>query len=99
MAGYRRDVPVLISIFQYIPERRKAYHLNGDDGSCDAMVGVVRTFVSENQQNNIRLVENEENLGYVRNFNKAISLISGDYIFLADQEMNGTRTKSNIPYR
>lgn len=57
-----------------------------DDGSCDATVEIIRKFVAENQRNNIRLVENKENLGYVRNFYKAISLTVGDYIFLADQD-------------
>lgn len=57
-----------------------------DDGSKDRTVEIIRNFVEMHQEKNIRLVENDENLGYVRNFYKAISLTSGDYIFLADQD-------------
>lgn len=57
-----------------------------DDGSCDATIEIIRIFIEEHQAANIRLVKNEENLGYIRNFYKAISLTKGDYIFLADQD-------------
>lgn len=57
-----------------------------DDGSKDRTVEIIKSFIKENQADTIRLVENEENLGYVRNFYKAISLTKGDYIFLADQD-------------
>lgn len=36
--------------------------------------------------NNIRLYRNEENIGINKNFEKAISLSSGDYIAIADQD-------------
>ena len=57
-----------------------------DDGSADGTVAVIRKIMAENPGVNIRLMENETNLGYVRNFYKAISLTQGDYILLADQD-------------
>lgn len=57
-----------------------------DDGSKDQTVEIINTFIKKNQTEHIRLVKNENNLGYVKNFYKAISLTKGDYIFLADQD-------------
>lgn len=57
-----------------------------DDGSRDATIEIINAFIEKHQADNIRLVKNEENLGYIRNFYKAVSLTRGDYIFLADQD-------------
>lgn len=57
-----------------------------DDGSTDKTLEIVKRIISENPTANIILIENETNLGYVRNFYKAISLTKGDYILLADQD-------------
>lgn len=57
-----------------------------DDGSRDDTVNIIRHVMETSGTDRIRLVENEENLGYIRNFYKAISLTKGDYIFLADQD-------------
>lgn len=57
-----------------------------DDGSRDKTLEIINAFIEKHQADNIRLVKNEENLGYIRNFYKAISLTRGDYIFLADQD-------------
>ena len=57
-----------------------------DDGSRDDTVNIIRRIIKTSGTDRIRLVENEQNLGYIRNFYKAISLTKGDYIFLADQD-------------
>lgn len=57
-----------------------------DDCSQDRTVEVVERIIAATQDIRIRLIQNEENLGYVRNFYKAISLTHGDYIFLSDQD-------------
>ena len=56
-----------------------------DDRSTDSSVSLVKKFIEENSLD-WRLVENKENLGYRKNFRKAISLSSGDVIFLCDQD-------------
>ena len=50
-----------------------------DDGSSDRTVNILKQYP-------IKLYQNEQNLGYQLNFKKAISLCSGDYIFLCDQD-------------
>lgn len=56
-----------------------------DDGSSDDTRRIVRRFQSR-APFVIRLVNNEVRLGPTKNFEKAISLCAGDFIFLADQD-------------
>lgn len=56
-----------------------------DDGSKDRTLEII-TQIQENNPNKIFLYNNEENLGSTKNFEKAITLCSGDYIFLSDQD-------------
>ena len=55
-----------------------------DDGSSDDTVDMIKRYMA--QYSNIKLSENETNLGFVKNFEKAISLCRGEYIALADQD-------------
>ena len=58
-----------------------------DDCSKDRTVEIIRRVVSEYQaEARVRLVENKQNLGYIRNFHQAIGMTSGEYLFLADQD-------------
>ena len=58
-----------------------------DDCSKDHTVEIVRRIVEEYKAaDRVRLVENQQNLGYIRNFHQAIGMTSGDYLFLADQD-------------
>ncbi len=58
-----------------------------DDGSKDGTVGIVREYIERHGlTGSWRLYENEENLGYVHNFYKAISLCEADIVFLSDQD-------------
>ena len=53
-----------------------------DDGSSDSTCSIVMSF----NDARIVLVRNENNIGHVRNFEKALSLAKGRYIFLSDQD-------------
>lgn len=53
-----------------------------DDGSSDATVGIIQSF----DDARIRLFENSQNVGYIKNFERALGLSSGKYIFLSDQD-------------
>ena len=55
-----------------------------DDASSDATVSILKAFAQKDAR--VRLIENKSNLGYVKNFEKAISLCRGEYIALADQD-------------
>ena len=57
-----------------------------DDGSSDGTVEVVQEYMHKYSECAIRLEQNEKNLGYKKNFQKAISLCKGDITFLCDQD-------------
>ena len=53
-----------------------------DDISKDKTAEIIK----EINDDRIRFIVNETNLGFIANFHKSISLTNGDYIFLADQD-------------
>jgi len=55
-----------------------------DDCSSDHSVSILREYQSKFPR--LTIHENEVNLGYVKNFEKAIRLCSGDFIALSDQD-------------
>lgn len=55
-----------------------------DDGSSDDTVHILRRYQS--QDHRIRVIEGGHNLGFVRNFQRALSACSGSLIALADQD-------------
>jgi glycosyltransferase involved in cell wall biosynthesis len=55
-----------------------------DDGSIDRTVQIVQEL--KNQDTRIKLIQNQHNLGFNRNFEFAIQQASGDWIALSDQD-------------
>lgn len=55
-----------------------------DDNSTDGTKDLLIWFAEQND--NIKLFSNEHNLGYNKNFEKAISLSNGEYISVCDQD-------------
>ena len=55
-----------------------------DDGSTDHTRDILEQYATRHPQ--IKLFFNETNLGYIRNFEKAILLASAEYIALCDQD-------------
>jgi glycosyltransferase involved in cell wall biosynthesis len=55
-----------------------------DDGSSDGTVGILRQYAALDSR--IRVVINERNLGFIRNFEKGCSLATGHWIALCDQD-------------
>lgn len=53
-----------------------------DDGSCDKTIDLIKSY----KDKRIKLFENTNRLGYIKNFQKALSLTNGDFIFLCDQD-------------
>jgi glycosyltransferase involved in cell wall biosynthesis len=56
-----------------------------DDGSNDKTIAIIEQFQLE-YPNKIFLYKNPINLGSNKNFEKAISICTGDYIFISDQD-------------
>ena len=56
-----------------------------DDGSTDETLDILEVF-RESAPFDVILIKNDKNLGYTKNFEKALSNCSGDLIFLADQD-------------
>ena len=56
-----------------------------DDGSTDNTLGIIEN-IKKNTAANIRIFRNDTNLGFKKNFFKAISLCQGDIVFLSDQD-------------
>lgn len=57
-----------------------------DDASTDDTPEIIKNFIEENQLANWRLIENKENLGFIKNYRKALSETTGDVICLCDQD-------------
>ena len=58
-----------------------------DDGSKDGTIEFVRNYICQYRlEKTWHIYENEKNLGYIRNFYKAISLCNADVVFLSDQD-------------
>lgn len=55
-----------------------------DDCSTDNTVSMIKKYIYKNK--NIKLFNNLNNLGYKKNFKKALSLCTGDLIFFSDQD-------------
>lgn len=56
-----------------------------DDGSTDSTINILNEY-NNSYPNLFKIYKNSVNLRSNKNFEKAISLTSGDYIFLADQD-------------
>jgi len=55
-----------------------------DDGSTDRTVGILREYAARDSR--LKIVINEQNLGFVRNFEKGCSLSKGKWIAMCDQD-------------
>lgn len=56
-----------------------------DDGSTDSTIEIVEGMLGS-LPFSVKIYKNDVNLGYCKNFEKAISLCDGDLIFLSDQD-------------
>ena len=67
-----------------------------DDGSSDGTMNILHEYAEKYPH--IRLYQNKTNLGYTKNFEKAISLCRGKYISLCDQDDIWFPEKTRILY-
>lgn len=57
-----------------------------DDASTDGTYEYVKDYIVDNSLDSWKVIKNEQRLGYISNFNKALELSSGDIIFTCDQD-------------
>lgn len=57
-----------------------------DDRSSDSTVQIIEGFIKKHPDINIKIFINESSLHTIKNFEKAVSLCSGDWLFLSDQD-------------
>ena len=55
-----------------------------DDGSSDNTINILNEYAI--RYRNVSVFKNEKNLGFVKNFDKACGLASGEFIALCDQD-------------
>lgn len=55
-----------------------------DDCSTDGTVGIIKSFAQSDSR--IKYFTNDQNLGFNKNFEKALRLASGEYIAISDQD-------------
>lgn len=55
-----------------------------DDGSADKTVDIINAYAEEDKR--IKLFRNKANLGFNKNFEKALGLATGEYIAISDQD-------------
>lgn len=55
-----------------------------DDCSSDGTIDILQEYASANPS--FRIITNETNIGYIRNFEKGMMLATGDFIALSDQD-------------
>ena len=55
-----------------------------DDNSRDDTCCIIEKFIRQHPEIKVVFIKNERNVGFLKNFEKAISCCSGDIIFLSD---------------
>jgi glycosyltransferase involved in cell wall biosynthesis len=86
MATYNGENYILEQLESFESQDYKPYELViCDDASTDTTLEIIREF-SIKSSFKVRVYENEINLGYIKNFEKAISLCEGEWIALSDQD-------------
>lgn len=67
-----------------------------DDVSTDDTIKIVREYIEEYHLSNWRIIRNESNLGWKKNFRKAVGLCTGEVIFFCDQDDIWHKDKINL---
>lgn len=67
-----------------------------DDCSSDDTVTIIREF--ERKYSNIIVYENKQNIGYIKNYEKLITLSTGPYFMLCDQDDVWKKNKVEVSY-
>ena len=87
MTTYGGEKYILEQLNSLLNQTRKADEvIIRDDRSSDNTAKIVEEFISSHGLKNWKFSINEQNLGFIKNFHKVLSEVSGDIIFLCDQD-------------
>lgn len=83
LATYNRSNTIKKAIDSVLSQTYRDFELIIiNDGSTDDTLGVLRSY----NDSRIRIIENKENIGFVKSLNKAIELAQGEYIARIDDD-------------
>jgi len=86
LATYNGEKYLKEQLKSYISQKRLPDELIiCDDVSNDGTIEILEEF-KKTAPFKVNIIENETNLGYTKNFEKALSLCSGDIVFFSDQD-------------
>ncbi|HIE59179.1 MAG TPA: glycosyltransferase, partial [Hydrogenothermaceae bacterium] len=86
LATYNGDTYLQDQLNSYIAQERLPDEMVVcDDVSKDETVAILEAF-QKVAPFEVQIIKNETNLGYTKNFEKALSLCSGDIVFFSDQD-------------
>lgn len=86
LATYNGDTYLQDQLNSYIAQERLPDEMVVcDDVSKDETVAILEAF-KKVAPFEVQIIKNETNLGYTKNFEKALSLCSGDIVFFSDQD-------------
>lgn len=86
MATYNGEKYLREQLDSFVAQTRQPDELIvSDDCSDDGTVNVIKAFARQ-APFDVRWYVNEENLGFVGNFSRALSFCTGDLVFLSDQD-------------
>lgn len=57
-----------------------------DDQSNDGTVSIIQTYIQKYELENWKIIINEKNKGFIGNFFEALKRVTGDFVFLCDQD-------------
>lgn len=87
MATYNGESYILQQLNSLYEQTRKPDEvIIIDDKSNDLTVKLIKEFIFSNRISNWSIYQNNENIGWKKNFKKGFDLASGDYIFPCDQD-------------
>lgn len=87
MTTYNGEAYIEEQMLSLFTQTRKADEIIiCDDCSSDDTVRILKDIIQKHHAEYCRLIINETNLGYRKNFKKSIEMTSGDIIFLCDQD-------------
>lgn len=67
-----------------------------DDASSDDTVSIIKGYIAQHGLDNWKIIENKSNVGFVQNFNKAISEVTGRIVILCDHDDRWERNKVEV---